>query len=75
MIKKIMEQKRAQGKIPTKYVQSMRDHQKNVERLAQKAKPEKLRSKFDFDLWGEQGNKILTDWICNQVCNVLHFYR
>ena len=36
----------------------MRDHAKNVERISRKPKPEKLRSKFDFDLWGQKGDEI-----------------
>lgn len=50
-----MEKKRASGKIPNRFARSMRDHQKNVEQLANKKKAEKLRSTFDFDLWGEKG--------------------
>lgn len=52
-----MEEKRARGEILTRYKNSMRDHQKNLEKLANKKKPERLRTNFDFDLWGEKGKK------------------
>lgn len=54
-MKKIQDERRAQGKIPKRLKQSMEHYQANVEKLAQKSKPEKLRSKFDFDLWGSEG--------------------
>ena len=50
-----MEERRAKGKIPTRFVQSMQHYQKNVEELANKKKREKLRTTFDFDLWGDTG--------------------
>lgn len=55
LLRKIMEEKRAKGKIPTRFLQSMKHHQEKVELLANKKKREKLRSNFDFDLWGEKG--------------------
>ena len=55
LLRKIMEEKRAQGKIPKRFLQSMKDHQKSVEAYANKKKPERLRSNFDFDLWGAKG--------------------
>jgi len=54
-MKKIQDERRAQGKIPKRLQQSMKDYHTNVEKLAKKSKPEKLRSKFDFDLWGSEG--------------------
>nr|CAG4642559.1 EOG090X07H9 [Evadne anonyx] len=59
LIKKIQDQRRAQGKIPKNLLQSMKDHKAHTAKLAKKAKPEKLRSKFDFDLWGSQGDCIM----------------
>ena len=50
-----MEERRARGKIATRFVQSMKHHQENVDALANKKKPERLRTVFDFDLWGETG--------------------
>ena len=55
LLRKIMEERRAKGKIPTRFVQSMQHHKKNVEELANKKKREKLRTTFDFDLWGDTG--------------------
>ena len=54
LMKKIQDERRAQGKIPKRLQQSMKDYQTNMEKLAKKSKPEKLRSKFDFDLWGSE---------------------
>lgn len=59
LMKKIQDERRAQGKIPKRLQQSMKDYQTNVEKLAKKSKPEKLRSKFDFDLWGSEGDCIM----------------
>lgn len=59
LLRQYMENLRASGKIPNRFANSMRDHQKNVDKLAQKPKRERLRSKFDFDLWGEKGNNLL----------------
>ena len=47
--------RRAEGKIPARFVQSLKDHARNEELIAKKKKPEKLRSTFDFDIWGEKG--------------------
>jgi len=59
LMKKIQDERRAKGKIPKRLAQSMKDYQTNVDKLAVKSKPEKLRSKFDFDLWGSQGDFIM----------------
>ena len=56
-LREYMENLRASGKIPNRFANSMRDHQKNTEKLAQKPKRERLRSNFDFDLWGGKGKK------------------
>jgi hypothetical protein len=55
LLRKVMEERRARGKIATHFVQSMKHHQENVEALANKKKPERLRTTFDFDIWGEAG--------------------
>nr|SVE75168.1 EOG090X07H9 [Daphnia dolichocephala] len=59
LLRKIMEEKRANGKIPTRFLQSMKHHQENVEALAKKKKPERLRTTFDFDLWGDAGDSLM----------------
>nr|SVE74226.1 EOG090X07H9 [Daphnia barbata] len=59
LLRKIMEEKRANGKIPTRFLQSMKHHQENVEALAKKKKPERLRTTFDFDLWGDVGDSLM----------------
>nr|CAG4641749.1 EOG090X07H9 [Eurycercus lamellatus] len=59
LLRKFMEAKRAKGEIPNRFLQSMKHHQEKVEELANKKKPEKLRSTFDFDLWGEKGDSIM----------------
>nr|CAG4648689.1 EOG090X07H9 [Polyphemus pediculus] len=59
LLKKIEEERRAKGKIPIRFLNSMKDHQKNVEKLAEKPKPERLRSNFDFDMWGDKGDYIM----------------
>ena len=56
LLRKHMEDKRARGEIPNRFLRSMRDHQKKAEEVASKKMPEKLRSSFDFDLWGEKGS-------------------
>lgn len=58
-LKKLSDERRALGKIPHRHVQSMTHHKQNAENLAKKSKPEKLRSTFDFDLWGEHGDSIM----------------
>ena len=58
-LKKLSDERRALGKIPHRHVQSMTHHKQNAENLAKKSKPEKLRSTFDFDLWGEHGKKTI----------------
>ncbi len=55
LLRKIMEERRANGKIPTRFIQSMKHHQEKVEELSNKKKREKLRTTFDFDLWGDAG--------------------
>nr|CAG4647956.1 EOG090X07H9 [Moina brachiata]SVE93052.1 EOG090X07H9 [Moina brachiata] len=60
LILKIKQQRRAEGKIPRKYVQSIKDRQKSKEEYAQKTKkPERLRTTFDFDLWGDKGDALV----------------
>ena len=55
----------------------MSDHQKNEEKLANKKKPERLRTNFDFDLWGEKGlylKKYI--FLCISLLIVyIHHYR
>lgn len=62
LLRQYMENLRARGKLPIRFANSIRDHQKNVEKLAQKPKRERLRSKFDFDLWGEKGKNCFFDF-------------
>nr|CAG4646308.1 EOG090X07H9 [Macrothrix elegans] len=59
LVKKIVEKRIADGKIPIKLAQSLKDRQKSKEQRAKKGKASKLRTKFDFDLWGEKGETIL----------------
>nr|SVE76428.1 EOG090X07H9 [Daphnia longispina] len=59
LLRKVMEERRARGKIATRFVQSMKHHQENVDALANKKKPERLRTVFDFDLWGEAGDSLM----------------
>nr|SVE86167.1 EOG090X07H9 [Daphnia similis]SVE86795.1 EOG090X07H9 [Daphnia similis]SVE87421.1 EOG090X07H9 [Daphnia similis]SVE88048.1 EOG090X07H9 [Daphnia similis] len=59
LLRKVMEERRAKGKIPTRFLQSMKHHQENVEALAKKKKPERLRTTFDFDLWGDAGDSLM----------------
>lgn len=59
LVARVLAERRAQGKIPARFVQSMRDHAKAVEQRSMRKKPEKLRSSFDFDLWGSKGEEIV----------------
>nr|SVE83699.1 EOG090X07H9 [Daphnia pulex] len=59
LLRKVMEERRARGKIATHFVQSMKHHQENVEALVNKKKPERLRTTFDFDIWGEAGDYLM----------------
>nr|CAG4637063.1 EOG090X07H9 [Ceriodaphnia reticulata]SVE72979.1 EOG090X07H9 [Ceriodaphnia reticulata] len=59
LLRKIMEERRANGKIPSRFIQSMKHHQEKVQELANKKKREKLRTTFDFDLWGDAGDSLL----------------
>lgn len=65
-----MEERRAKGKIPTRFLQSMKHHQENVEALAKKKKPERLRTTFDFDLWGDAGMSYIILLITHYNCGL-----
>nr|CAG4640913.1 EOG090X07H9 [Eulimnadia texana] len=55
LVVRVQKERRAMGKIPKRIAQSIADREKAKERAKNKAPSEKLRSKFDFDLWGKDG--------------------